>query len=63
MEAFGDDLEPVFESPNGWCVTVNTTRWYRHEDGEVSPAQVERVAQRLAAQRPRSCAWWSRTSP
>jgi predicted phosphodiesterase len=43
-EAFGDDLEPVFESADWLVVTVNTTRWYRHEDGVVSPAQVERVA-------------------
>ncbi|MCR6480828.1 metallophosphoesterase [Variovorax sp. ZS18.2.2] len=51
-EAFGDDLEPVFESDEWLVVTVNTTRWYRHTDGVVSPAQVERVAARLAAARP-----------
>jgi 3',5'-cyclic AMP phosphodiesterase CpdA len=51
-EAFGDDLEPVFESAEWLVVTVNTTRWYRHEDGVVSPAQVERVAARLAAASP-----------
>ena len=50
--AFGDDLEPVFESPRWLVVAVNTTRWYRHEDGAVSPAQVERVAARLAAATP-----------
>jgi 3',5'-cyclic AMP phosphodiesterase CpdA len=47
--AFGTELEPVFESAEWLVVAVNTTRWYRHEDGEVSPAQVERVAARLAA--------------
>lgn len=52
MEAFGDDLEPAFESEDWLVVTVNTTRWYRHSDGVVSPAQVERVAQRLAAASP-----------
>ena len=51
-EAFGDDLEPAFESEDWLVVTVNTTRWYRHSDGVVSPAQVERVAQRLAAASP-----------
>jgi 3',5'-cyclic AMP phosphodiesterase CpdA len=51
-EAFGSDLEPVFESAEWLVVAVNTTRWYRHEDGEVSPAQVERVAARLAAAPP-----------
>lgn len=47
--AFGDDLEPVFESDDWLVITVNTTRWYRHADGAVSTAQVERVAARLAA--------------
>lgn len=46
-EAFGDDLEPVFESPQCLAIAVNTTRWYRHEDGEVSSVQIERVAERL----------------
>ncbi|SFQ03088.1 3',5'-cyclic AMP phosphodiesterase CpdA [Variovorax sp. OK605] len=50
--AFGDDLEPVFESPDWQVTMVNTTRWYRHTDGAVSPAQVERVARRLAAASP-----------
>ncbi|MET0543704.1 MAG: metallophosphoesterase [Variovorax sp.] len=45
--AFGTNLEPVFDSPQGLVIAVNTTRWYRHEDGEVSAPQVERVAQRL----------------
>ena len=48
----GGDLEPVFESAEWLVVAVNTTRWYRHEDGEVSPAQVERVEARLAAALP-----------
>jgi len=51
-EAFGTDLEPVFACDDWLVVTVNTTRWYRHEDGEVSPAQVERVAARLAQASP-----------
>lgn len=47
-EAFGPELEPVFESVHCLAIAVNTTRWYRHEDGEVSVAQIERVAARLA---------------
>lgn len=50
--AFGDDLEPVFDSPRWLVAAVNTTRWYRHEDGAVSPAQVERVARLLEAASP-----------
>ncbi len=50
--AFGADLEPVFESAEWLVVSVNTTRWYRHADGEVSAAQIERVAARLAAASP-----------
>lgn len=46
------DLEPVLEIPDALIVTVNTTRWYRHVDGEVSSEQVERVAARLARATP-----------
>jgi len=48
-DAFGSDLEPAFSSPDWLVLTVNTTRWYRHADGEVSEAQVARVADRLAS--------------
>jgi 3',5'-cyclic AMP phosphodiesterase CpdA len=48
-EAFRPELEPVFESAHCLVVGVNTTRWYRHKDGEVSAAQIERVAARLRA--------------
>ena len=51
-DAFGSDLEPAFSSPDWLVLTVNTTRWYRHADGEVSEAQVARVAQRLASAMP-----------
>jgi 3',5'-cyclic AMP phosphodiesterase CpdA len=44
---FGPDLEPVFESEQLLAVMLNTTRRYRHTDGEVSKPQVERVAERL----------------
>ena len=50
--AFGADMAPVFESDAWLVLGVNTTRWYRHEDGEVSEAQIERVADRLARARP-----------
>lgn len=45
--AFGDELEPSFESDALLVVSVKTTRRYLHERGVVSTAQVERVAQRL----------------
>ncbi|CDY79795.1 probable DNA repair exonuclease [Caballeronia glathei] len=45
--AFGPDLEPVFESPELLVIGINTTRPYRHKDGEVSMQQVKRVAERL----------------
>jgi len=43
-EAFGENLEPVHSSPDLLVVCVNTTRWYRHKNGEVSLDQIERVA-------------------
>ena len=46
-QAFGANLEPVFESNECLAIAVNTTRWYRHQDGEVSAEQVEQVAARL----------------
>ncbi len=46
-EAFSADLEPVQESPALLAIGVRTTRRYRHIEGEVSDAQIERVAQRL----------------
>ena len=45
--AFGDTLEPEFESAEWRVLCVNTTRAWRHKNGEVSAAQVERVAARL----------------
>jgi 3',5'-cyclic AMP phosphodiesterase CpdA len=45
--AFGHELEPVYESDRLLAIAVNTTRNYRHENGEVSKAQIERVAGRL----------------
>lgn len=47
--AFGDDLEPVADTPQWLVIGVKTTRRWRHKDGAVSPGQIERVVQRLAA--------------
>jgi 3',5'-cyclic AMP phosphodiesterase CpdA len=45
--AFGEDLEPSFESPELMVLTVKTTRRQRHKHGEVSASQIDRVARRL----------------
>jgi 3',5'-cyclic AMP phosphodiesterase CpdA len=50
--AFGEELEPVVETPELLLVGVNTTRWYRHENGAVSEAQAAHAARRLAQARP-----------
>lgn len=44
---FGVDLEPVHDAPKLLVVGVRTTRRYRHIEGQVSPEQIEQVAQRL----------------
>ena len=49
--AFGHDLETSAETDDLLLLAVNTTRPWRHEDGELSPQQVDRVASRLAAAR------------
>jgi 3',5'-cyclic AMP phosphodiesterase CpdA len=51
VTAFGADLEPVHDAPDLLVVCVNTTRAWRHKHGEVSPAQIDRVARRLGAAR------------
>ena len=45
--AFGDMLETQWQSPALQLTALNTTRRWRHKDGEVSREQVERVALRL----------------
>lgn len=50
--AFGSELEPGLDAPDLRVIAVNTTRWYRHKDGAVSAAQIERVARLLAQARP-----------
>ncbi len=46
---FGADLEPVHSSPDLLVVGVNTTRVWRHKNGEVSTQQIDRVANLLTA--------------
>lgn len=50
--AFGADLEPVHNGPDLMLLGVNTTRAWRHKNGEVSRAQIHRVAQQLASATP-----------
>ncbi|MDR7093714.1 metallophosphoesterase family protein [Hydrogenophaga laconesensis] len=50
--AFGDTLEPAFNSSDLLVLGVNTTRPGRHKNGEVSSAQVARVAGQLARATP-----------
>jgi 3',5'-cyclic AMP phosphodiesterase CpdA len=50
--AFGQELEPIYRDDDLLAITVNTTRAYRHEDGEVSPAQIKRVCEHLQQARP-----------
>lgn len=47
IAAFGDDLEPAYSSPDLLVLGVNTTRWYRHKNGEVSATQIARIAAQL----------------
>lgn len=51
--AFGADLEPVHSAPDLLVIGVNTTRAWRHKNGEVSSAQIDRVAKLLSAAHPR----------
>ncbi|MDA7417008.1 metallophosphoesterase [Xenophilus arseniciresistens] len=51
-EAFGTQREPVLDRADCLVQALNTTRWWRHEDGELSAGQIETVARRLQAARP-----------
>ena len=51
-KVFGADLEPVHASPDLLVVGVNTTRAWRHKNGAVSAAQIDRVARLLSAASP-----------
>ena len=48
QQAFGLALEPELITPELCVVTVNTTRWWRHKNGEVSAAQIDRVCRQLS---------------
>jgi len=50
--AFGTELEPVHHAADLLVVGVNTTRAWRHKNGDVSQAQIDRVAKLLAAATP-----------
>jgi len=50
--AFGAELEPVHVSQDLLVVCVNTTRAWRHKNGEVSAPQIERVSKLLSAASP-----------
>jgi 3',5'-cyclic AMP phosphodiesterase CpdA len=47
-DAFGEDIEPVHSSSDLLVQCLNTTRWWRHKNGEISAAQIRRVAERIA---------------
>jgi 3',5'-cyclic AMP phosphodiesterase CpdA len=49
---FGDALEPTHDSADLLVLCVKTTRRLRHVEGQVSSAQIERVAARLRSARP-----------
>lgn len=51
-KAFGTELEPVHASQDWLVVGVNTIRPWRHKNGEVSAAQIDRVAKLLRAASP-----------
>lgn len=46
-EFFGADLEPVLDTPDLLVLGVNCTRAWRHKHGEISRAQIGRIAERL----------------
>ncbi|MEO8012538.1 metallophosphoesterase [Polaromonas sp.] len=51
-QAFGPVLEPVLSTPWLHVIGVKTTRRWRHKNGEVSGAQVERVVAELQRSEP-----------
>jgi 3',5'-cyclic AMP phosphodiesterase CpdA len=49
---FGEELEPEFETDQMLVIGVNSTRPGRHKNGELTDAQIERVARRLCQASP-----------
>ena len=47
QRSFGHALESALITPSLCLVTVNTTRWWRHKNGDVSTSQIERVRELL----------------
>ncbi|MGQ0530304.1 MAG: metallophosphoesterase family protein, partial [Panacagrimonas sp.] len=45
--SFGANQEPELDLPDLLVIGVDATRAWRHSDGELAPAQIERVAARL----------------
>ena len=56
-QAFGSNLEPEYDDNDVLVIALNTTRWYRHKDGEISAEQIERVVARALV--PINTAWMS----
>jgi 3',5'-cyclic AMP phosphodiesterase CpdA len=52
QQAFGPVLEPELITPLLCIATVNTTRRWRHKNGEVSAAQIDRVCKQLSRATP-----------
>ena len=44
---FGPALESTVHTPGCLVIGVNTTRWWRHKNGDVAQAQIDRVAAQL----------------
>jgi len=45
-------LMPRFDNERLLALGVNTTRWFRHKDGEVSPGQIEQICTQLRTASP-----------
>lgn len=50
---FGDELEPIWHNEDLLAIGVNTVRPRRHKDGQIDPAQIDRVAGCLRRATPR----------
>ncbi|MES2941895.1 MAG: metallophosphoesterase [Pseudomonadota bacterium] len=52
LKAFGPELETTSNTEEVLVLGVNTTRWWRHKNGEVSNTQIKRVARQLESAAP-----------
>jgi 3',5'-cyclic AMP phosphodiesterase CpdA len=55
QQHFHGALEGCFQDGEVMVIAINTTRWYRHKNGEVSKAQIEQVARQLRDAGPLRC--------